>query len=128
MVAGWIWLVLLKAPLASSVSSFHLVLLGSVYKGEKKVLILFSLHVIWVGEAFTGNCEVVSTYAVCAAELCFGHARQLPAFSQGPSVSSSYPARDMLVRRRTGEEKRICLPQQGANLSSERQHCPPLRY
>lgn len=35
MVAGWIWLVLLKAPLASSVSSFHLVLLGSVYKGEK---------------------------------------------------------------------------------------------
>lgn len=70
------------------------------------MLILFSLHVIWVGEAFTGNCEVVSTYAVCAAELCFGHGRQLPAFSQGPSVSSSYPARDMLVRRRTGEEKK----------------------
>lgn len=58
----------------------------------------------------------------------FWPCRQLPAFSQGPSVSSSYPARDMLVRRRTGEEKRICLPRQGANLSSERQHCPPLRY
>lgn len=37
------------------------------------MLILFSLRVVWVGEAFTGNCEVVSTYAVCAAELCFGH-------------------------------------------------------
>lgn len=93
-------------------------------------------NVVWVGEIFMGNCEVASTYAVCAAELCFGHGRQLPAFSQGPSVSSSYPARDMLVRRRTGEKKKKeegkkkkdkSLPWKGASLSSKRHLCPPLR-
>lgn len=43
-------------------------------------------NVIWVGETFAGNRHVVLTQAVCVAELCFGHGRQVPAFSQGPSV------------------------------------------